>query len=286
MERREGEFCGEGGLRIWYQSWRPEAPRAIVVIAHGVGEHSGRYGNVVNCLVPKGYAVYALDHRGHGRSAGRRGHVNRFAEYIIDVGHLIDLARAEGPGLPVFLLGHSLGGEIALAHALERPEGVAGVIASSPGLGIKLQVPRLKVFLGELMSRLVPTFTQHSGLPANNMSHDPRVVQDYVGDPLVHDLVSARWYTEMTRTAREVMANARRLRLPLLVIQSDDDPLIDSQAVRRFFAEAGSADKTLREYAGFYHECFNEVECERPLADLVAWLDAHVPSPAQAGGVE
>ncbi len=277
MERREGEFKGERGVRIWYQWWRSAAPKAAVVVVHGLGEHSGRYGNIVHCLVPQGYAVYALDHRGHGRSGGPRGHIDRFADLTADLERLIAQVKAAEPVLPVFLLGHSLGAAIALQYALERPQGLAGLIVSSPALRRKFAVPAYKLLLGRLLSGIWPTFSMHSGLPAAQLSHDPQVGAAYVADPLVHDIATARFFTEVTDTMESILANAASLRLPLLVLMSDDDPLVDSGAMRSFFARASSADKTRHEYPGFLHEGFNEVERERPLGDLLAWLEAHLP---------
>ena len=278
MEHREGEFTGERGARIYFQSWRPEAPKAIIALVHGLGEHSGRYKNVVDAVVPRGYAVYALDLRGHGRSAGFRGHVERFADYLGDVERLIDEARRAEPGLPVFLLGHSLGGLIALAYALERADGLRGVVASAPGLRRSFEVPGYRLLLAQIMSGIWPTFNQRTGLPVNRLSHDPQVALDYVADRLVHDRASARFFTETNRAIDEVTSGASSLTMPCLLLQSEDDALVEAQSTIDFYEAAGSADRTLRVYQGFYHESFNEVGKERPLADLVSWLDAHLPS--------
>lgn len=280
MLRREGEFTGERGVRIWYQSWRPEAPKAILVVAHGLGEHSGRYGNLVNYLVPRGYAVYALDHRGHGRSGGPRGYIDRFGDFVADVERLAGVARLELPGLPLFVLGHSMGGPIALRYAREYPQGLQGVIASSPLLRAKLPVSAGKLFLAGLMSRLQPRYSQHSGLPASALSHDPQVAAAYAADPLVHDLVSARLYTEMMAAGRSVLAWAPEMRVPCLLLVSGADALVDPEASKEFFTNLGCEDKALYVYEGFFHEVFNEIERERPLSDLAAWLDAHLPGRA------
>ncbi len=276
MQRREGEFEGERGVRIWYQSWQPEAPKAVLAIAHGLGEHSGRYWNVVDYLTPRGYAVYALDHRGHGRSGGARGHVERFADFSRDVGRLVALAASEWPGLPLFLLGHSLGGPIALSYALEHPEKLRGVIASSPFFRSRMRVPAGKRFLAKLMSRIMPAYAQHSQLPATVLSHDPEVAQTYASDPLVHDWVSARLYVEMFSTGEMLLGRAGDFRAPCLLLVSGGDVIVDPEASKEFFANLGSADKTLHVYEGFHHEGFNEIERERPLGDLAAWLEAHL----------
>ena len=277
MQRREDEFRGERGTRIYFRVWRPEAPRAIIVLVHGLGEHGGRYAHVVDCLVPRGFAVYAPDLRGHGCSDGLRGHVHRFTDYIGDVARLLDGVQAQEPGLPIFLYGHSLGALIVLEWARQRPDGLQGVIASGPALRRRFQVPPAKLLLARLVSRVWPTLSQRTGLPAHLLSHDAQVVADYVADPLVHDLASARLFTEATRAGEDLMARAFELSAPCLFLQAGEDGLVDAGATRWFFERLASADKTLHVYEGFYHELHNEVERQRPLADLAGWLEAHLP---------
>lgn len=154
MQEREGEFKGAGGLRIWYRSWRPQAARAVIVVVHGLGEHGGRYANLVAELVPRGYALYVPDLRGHGRSSGLRGHCDRFVDYVADLKSAVQEAQTQEPGLPLFVYGHSLGGLIVLRHALERPQGARGLVISAPALRRKFAVPAGKLLLGRVMSRL------------------------------------------------------------------------------------------------------------------------------------
>lgn len=277
MLQREGEFKGEHDVRIWYQAWAPQAPKAILAMVHGLGEHSGRHGNLVDLLLPRGYVLYAHDQRGHGRSSGPQGHIDRFSDLTADVGRLLEQARIEHPDLPLFLFGHSLGGLIALRYALEHPRELDGVIASAPGLRRNFAVPWIKLFLGTVMSGVWPEFAQHSGLPAPLLSHDPQVAAAYLADPLVHDWASARLFTEVTRAGRDTLADAPGLAMPCLIMQGSADGLVDPEATREFYERAGAADKTLHVYDGFYHESLNEVERARPLADLAAWLDAHLP---------
>ncbi len=228
--------------------------------------------------MPHGYAVYALDHRGHGHSAGLRGHVDRFSDYLADLRRLVDEAQRSEPDLPTFLLGHSLGGTIALAFALEQPTGLSGVIASSPWLQLRLQPPQSKVTLAGFMSRIWPAFTLRTGLPVGGLSHDPQVALNYVADRLVHDRISVRLFTEIVSTHQSILANAANLRLPCLFLLPDADPIVDPAATREFQGKVASADNTLHVYEGFYHEGFNELGKERPLGDLLAWLDAHTTS--------
>ena len=279
MEHRESELKGERGIRIWLQAWLPANPRAAVALVHGLGEHSGRHRNLVEYLLRRGYALYAMDYRGHGRAGGARGHVESFDDYLADTGGLLGWAGGEQPQKPLFLLGLSLGGLIVLKYALERPQGLQGVIVSAPGLRRKFEVPAHKLLLARLMSRIWPAFAQTTGLLAEALSHDPQVAAQYRADPLVHATVTARFFTEVSRAQGDVLASASRLRLPILFLQGSDDQFIDALATREFFESTGSPDKTLRWYEGFFHEVFNEVEREQPLADLAGWLDAHVPAP-------
>lgn len=276
MKHEEGTFKAHDGLALYWQAWLPEEPKATVLVAHGLGEHSGRYGNLVDAVVPQGYAVYALDHRGHGRSAGQRGHVNRFDDYLLDLAVFATFVRGQQPPRSTFLVGHSMGGHIALAYAIRFPEGLTGVVASGPTLILKAEVPAWKRALGQAMSGLLPTLALASGLETRLLSHDPAVVAAYEADPLVHDRVSARLYVEMVRSGAETLAAAPRLSVPCLLMHGADDGLTDPEGSRAFYAAATVEDKTLRLYEGFYHEIFNEVDKARVLADLAAWLEERV----------
>lgn len=272
MRQEEGTFRGHDGLALYWRAWLPEEPKVTVLVAHGLGEHSGRYGNLVDAVTPQGYAVYALDHRGHGRSAGQRGHVRRFDDYLLDLSAFAAFVQGRHPPCSTFLVGHSMGGLIALAYAIRFPEGLTGVVASAPALKLKAKVPAWKRAVGQVMSSLLPTLALASGLDARLLSHDPAVVEAYVTDPLVHDRVSTRLYTEMVRMGADTVA-AAKLRLPCLLMHGTADGLTDPEGSRAFYAAATVEDKTLRLYEDFYHEIFNEVDKARPLADLVAWLE-------------
>ena len=276
-----GNFAGSGGTKIFWQAWLPPAvretaeerkSRPLILLAHGLGEHSSRYENVVNQLLYRGYPVFALDHRGHGRSEGKRGHITSFSEYLEDLKTLQALAMEKTGKSRVVLVGHSLGGLIALAYALENQGMLAGVVASGPALKFKVQVPWIKAFLGKTLSRILPALTMDNGLDPAHLSHDPKVVQDYIQDPLVHKKVSARWFTEVNARMEWALAQAPQLSLPVLLIHGSDDQLTDPRATETFAQKVGSARKKLIIYPGFYHESFNEVEKEKVLRDLENWL--------------
>ena len=188
LSGKTDEFSGSDGIKIFYRQYQAESERARMVIAHGLGEHSGRYGNVVERVLPKGFSVWVPDHRGHGQSGGKRGHILNFVQYLTDLRSMIELAKKDIPGeIPCFLLGHSMGGLIALYFAQRYPELIDGVVASSPCLGMVIEIPPVKKVLGSFMSYLWPGLIMGNELDATKISHDPDVVKAYENDPLVHD---------------------------------------------------------------------------------------------------
>ena len=275
MEHRTGNFAASGGTELYYQCWLPDGePRAILAIVHGIGEHSGRYQNVVDHLVPRGYGVYGFDHRGHGRSPGPRGHVDAWGDFVEDVDAFLRLVAAQQPGRPLFLLGHSLGGLIVLDYVLHYPDTVQGVIASGPALAQTGASPLLMA-LARIMSRIAPRLTLDTGLDATAISRDPAVVEAYKQDPLVHGKATARFGAEMDAAMKRTSSRAAELRLPLLILHGGEDRLVPAEASRDFFERVTFADKERHEYEGGYHESHNDIEKERVLADLADWLERH-----------
>lgn len=270
-------FDSSDGLKIFYRIYQAANERGRIVIAHGLGEHSGRYGNVVDCLVPKGFTCWALDHRGHGQSGGARGHVARFDEYIADLKTMIGIAKEGMPdGVKCFLLGHSMGGLIVLNFALRYPDMIDGVIASSPAFGLPKDPPAIKFALGKIISRIKPTLTIGNELDKTKISHDAEVVRAYQDDPLVHDRITARWSTEFFSAMELTNRQASEIKVPTLVQAAGDDHLVSAPATRAFFEKLTLADRTLHVYDGLYHEIYNEPDRNRVLNDLEGWLENHL----------
>jgi alpha-beta hydrolase superfamily lysophospholipase len=271
----EAIFKGHGDLELYYQCWRPDTrPKAVLAVVHGHGEHSGRYGNVVDWFVPRGYAVYAFDLRGHGRSAGKRGYIESFAEYRRDAGAFLDLVHREEPDLELFLLGHSQGGLIALNYALHDGAGLAGVVASGPVLSPPGISPFL-IQLSKLLSNVWPGLTLETGMDTTALSRDSAVVKAYVEDPLVHAKGTPRLGAEMLVAVDWTQAHAVEMALPCLIVHGGADRLCPPEASRRFFENVTFADIERIEYEGYYHEVFNEPGKEKVLADVEAWLERH-----------
>ena len=270
----EGTFTGYDGTQLYCKRYIVENPKATLVIVHGLGEHAGRYTNVINKFLPD-YNIFLYDLRGHGHSEGKMGHVDRFDQYIEDTKIFVENAK-DRTKLPVVLLGHSMGGLIVLLFAEKYPDLIKMVVASSPGVGIAVPIPKWKDIMGKLISNIIPKFSMVNEIDTSWISHDSEVVKAYENDPLVNDKVSARWFTEFIKGQKEVLDNSYKLTLPLIIMQAGDDKLVNPEKSKELYEKAASKDKTFKLYPGFYHEIFNEVEKEKPLEDARNWVDERV----------
>jgi acylglycerol lipase len=272
----DGEFVGVRGLHIRYRTWLPSgSPQGAVVIAHGFAEHGGRYAHVAARLVAEGLVVRAPDHRGHGRSDGKRTSVVRFDDYVDDLTTVIELVRTEWPSRRVILLGHSMGGLIALRLAVRPSPPIDGLAVSAPA-ACPRDVSKLTLAVGRALSQLAPN-TGVLRLPLNRISRDPAVVDAYNDDPLVFPTpIRARLGAEMLVAMDRVDAGLPGLHIPLLVMQGTADGLVDPGCGPHVYERAGSSDKTLKMYDGLWHEIFNEPEHDHVLDDLVAWVRGHL----------
>ncbi len=265
-------------IRLFNQCWIPKTYSRCLVIVHGLGEHSGRYSHVASFFLSRGFALYAMDNRGHGRSSGQRGHVDRFKEYTEDLAAFLDKVRSTCKDGPVVLIGHSLGGLISISYCLDYPGGVQGLVLSSPGLRPKKEPPAIKARLGKMLSTILPRLSFSNELDPNHISRDADVVRRYINDPLVHNRVTTRFYTEFLKESERVMTNAYSLQLPFLLMQAGEDMLVDPSASMAFYERAGSADKTFRIYEHCYHELFNEPEKEQVLQEAESWITQRFPA--------
>lgn len=270
----EGTARTADGLDLFWRGWVPPSPLGVVVIVHGLAEHSGRYEHVGRHLAARGWAAYALDTRAHGRSPGPKVHVGRFEEFLEDVGSMLAAVRERHPGLPVFLIGHSQGGLVVLQYALRQPWGLAGIVATSPFLDTHPSLRPSRAFRLALavLRRIAPRLRLPSGVDPRRVSRDPEVVKAYVQDPLVSRRVSPAWYAALRGAQAEVRAGAGRLAVPMLVLASPDDRLVDPEAVRRLVASAPAGRVEASWWPGLSHELLNEPEREQVLARIGAWL--------------
>ncbi len=276
MNHREDFVEGVGGLRLYRQTWLPDGPpRAVVVIAHGAGEHSGRYAHVAARLVDEGYAVYTLDHRGHGRSEGTRAVIDRLDNAVEDLDQLIALAASEHPGVPLFLLGHSMGGTIAARYAIAHQDRLTGLILSAPLAALEAASP-----LTRLVARLLSALTPQFGLFAVDptlVSRDPEVVKAYETDPLVHHgRLPARTIAELASAVQSFPEAVGAITVPTLIMYGSGDHLVPPAGSMMLNDRIGAADTTLKTYDGLYHEILNEPEQDAVMDDLCSWLRSRV----------
>ena len=278
MKHEEGNFHGLNDTNIFYQYWLPDTdPSAVLIIIHGFGEHSGRYMNVVDKLVPAGIVVFALDHRGHGKSGGKSNYVNRFTDYLEDIKTFEGIVIDHYPEAPLFLLGHSMGSLIA-AHFMANyanQSRYSAFMLSGTGADYGPGISAVTRFLAKILSFIAPKLSIPSNLDPNFISHDQSVIDAYVNDPLVkYDKITARLGAEMMKNTADMKMTAAKINVPTQIqVGSEDDAFSDEQGL---FDSISHQDKQLKVYDGFRHEVFNEVEKEKPLEDLKSWITSHI----------
>ncbi len=274
IEHQTLDFTGLGEVNIFAQSWRPAgAPRAALLIAHGLAEHSGRYRHVAEYFARLDYAVYALDHRGHGQSGGVRADVVHFEDYLADLKVFQGIVQDREPGRQVFLIGHSMGGGIATLFAARYGADLAGLITSGASIKVTGDVPPLLICLSKVIAAIAPRLPVVP-LDTEAVSRDPEVVARYRSDPLNYlGKVRARMGVQLLRAAGLIADELPNITLPALILHGTADRLTDPAGSQMIYDRIGSSDKTLRFYEGLYHEVFNEPEQEQVLADVAGWLE-------------
>jgi acylglycerol lipase len=277
MNHQEGFFEGVHDTRIYHQCWLPESePKAVLLIVHGLGEHSGRYRNVVNHFVPMNFAVYGMDHPGHGKSDGTRKYVDRFEDFIDNVKSYFDRIQGWQTGKPIFLVGHSMGGLISAEYLLDHQAGLKGAILSGPSVKIPGNVSPVTVLIGKMLVALMPRLGLLKTAP-EGVSRDPAVVQAYIDDPLVSKKkTTVRLAAEMLKAMQRVSSEAKKITIPILILQGGADWIVDPAGAKMLYDSVGSADKEIKIYDGLYHEVYNEPEHLKVLQDVELWIAARM----------
>lgn len=276
VAREELELIAPDGQRLFACEWRADtdAPRrGVVCIVHGMGEHSGRYGHIAAAFAAAGYAVLAHDQRGHGRTAGKRGHTPSYEALLDDVGLLLRLAEQRYPGLPRFLYGHSMGGNVVLGFVLRKQPPLAGVIATSPWLKLAFAPPPAKVRLARIMNRLWPSFSDSAGLNPADLYRPAEATAAYRSDPYVHDAISVRFFTALHAAGLWSLAHADRLTIPLLLMHGTADRICSFEASSQFAEAAPRELRTFRTWEDGYHELHNEPFQQEVIKSIISWTN-------------
>jgi alpha-beta hydrolase superfamily lysophospholipase len=278
MKQESGALArkASGGPALHFLAVAPDGPPKVAVgLLHGYADYAERYAHVVEAWAGKGIATIAIDMRGHGHAEGVRGHCERFDEYLDDAAELTRLVQERAPGVPAILAGHSFGGLVASSVAIARPSPWKALALSGPFFGVATQVPKIKQIAGRFASRLVPAFSQPTGIRGSDLTHDAARARAYDEDPLVFKGATARWFTETSAAQDRAIARAPSLSMPLYVVIGGADPVVSVSRAHAFFDAAGSTDKTWNPREGLLHEVLNETDW-RPIADGMAdWILGH-----------
>lgn len=280
MKHVEDTFSGLEDLEIYYQSWVPEGDlRAILIIVHGFGEHSGRYMNVINTLIPENIAIYALDHRGHGKSEGKENYINHFSDYFADLETFEKMVLDEHPETPIFMLGHSMGSLIA-AHYMannDHQDRYNSLILSGTGADFGPGINGLTLFLARVLSVIAPKLMIPSNLDPNFISRDQEVVDTYINDPLVHfDKISSRLAREMMKHTASMKTAASKITIPTLIQIGSEDDTFAPDSRKPLLDALNTEEKELKVYEGYRHEVYNEIDKEKVLEDLKGWINKFI----------
>jgi acylglycerol lipase len=279
----QGAYTGKSGVQIAYRGWVSDKTKSVLVIMHGLGEHSGRYSRVADHLDGRNISVYAFDLEGHGRSEGKRGHADSFLNYVHDLKLLMNRIKAAHPGVPVVLMGHSMGGLVALRYALTYKHDLSSLILSAPAIYPRDRHSALAHFAAGLVRGIAPSATVATGLSPADLTHDETERAAYAADPANHFRISFRLATELFANAQFCLDRAGEIRIPILLLHGSDDPVCDVKGSELLAASFRNPVSRFVVYNGLYHEILNEVEKERMkvLNDVKKWIQGKVSGSEQ-----
>ncbi|MGY0408930.1 MAG: alpha/beta hydrolase, partial [Polaribacter sp.] len=256
------------------QYYQPKTVKAVIIIAHGMGGHSGRYKHVAKKLVENNFAMVSFDHFGHGKTSGKRGHNPNYEAVLKSISIIIEKTTTLFPKKPIFLYGHSMGGNVVINYVLRKNNALKGVIATSPFLKLAFQPPKWKLFFGKILQKIAPAITLGNEINTAHLSRNKNEEKEYINDILVHDKISPNFSITFIKTGKWAIENANKLKIPLFILHGTEDKIIDHKASIAFANNTKNA--TLKLYEGGYHELHNDLCKEEMLTDVVNWLHFQV----------
>ena len=272
VQHTTGTCLGTRGIQLYTQRWIPDNARGVLLIVHGVGDHSARYTQITQTLPEYGFVVASYDQRGHGRSAGIRGHVTRWQDYCHDLQRIVQSIGRDHFPLPLFLLGHSMGSLVVLRYLLSRPGDVRGAIISAPPMKAQGVAKPGLILLARILSCVCPRWRLTLSIQADALSRDAGMIDAYRTDPLVHRQVTVRWGTEALAARATIHQRAAEIRVPLLLVHGEADNIAAVRGSVELFERVGSHDKQLLTYPAALHELHNDTNREQVIEDYRLWL--------------
>lgn len=270
------EWKTRDGEKIFSQKWLADgAIKAIFVLVHGLGDHIDRYNHIAEFFNQHHISIYGFDHRGHGKSSGKRGHIGSSQLFMSDIDTLIDTAKKENPSIPIFLYGHSMGGNMVLYYTLNKKPALNGVISSSPGIAVGEPIPPMKLFAAKILKNLFPTFLMDNGLDIDNLSHNAQVITEYKMDPLVHPMVSVKLGLDTIANGDWILKKAENFSIPLLLLQGEKDHIANLEKTKQFASKVPDSLITFKIFPKLYHELHNEYEQEQVFNFILDWVNRH-----------
>ncbi len=271
----EAYFKSHDHHRLYYQVWEGDAKKPVLIFVHGLNEHCGRYQNPSNYFSSKGYTLYLFDHRGHGRSDGLRSYVDTFDDYLRDLDEFTTFVAQKEKKKKIFMIGHSMGGQIVLNYVSKFKTPLSGFVTSSANVEVALKVPFLKKWLGLQLAKIFPKLNLAGEIDPQWISRDKEVVREYKKDPLVSKTITLRLIAELLRNQESLVPLARKVTLPALMLHSGNDHLCSPKGSEKFFENLSSKDRTFIIYDDCYHELFNELDREKVFTDMELWFKKH-----------
>lgn len=273
MKIEEGYYENEAGEKFRYRENEVENPKAAVICVHGYAEHIGRYRHVEERLVARGMSFYMIENRGHGLSVGRKGHIDRYDQFIDDLYFYRNRIMPKVGDTPLFLLGHSNGSLISARYALAHGDGVRGMVLSGIPIRTAMKVNPIKLKAGMILAGIAPTISLPTEIDPKTLCHDKQIVDAYIKDPLVHKIMSVGFAKEFLGAMANLLERAGEFRTPALFMHGGDDRACDPPSAREFYQKAGVADKKFIMYDNLWHEIFNEPQKEEILRTAIDWIE-------------
>mgnify|MGYP001082137156 CR=1 FL=1 len=277
MNYKSTAYTSFDGMKLSGYLWEPkEKPKALINLVHGFGEYSERYGHWAMRFAEKGFVIHAIDYRGHGKSDGHRGYIHKFEDFLNDIDVLIKESEKLYPEISQFIYGHSLGGNIVTNYILKRENNFRGAVISSPWYQLAFSPSTLTIFFARIIKKIFPKFTGKANLDAKALSHDKRVIKEYISDPLVHEKLSPNMFFEIYNAGIQALDNVDKLNIPVLLQHGNSDPITSCKASKEFYTKAEKLSREIeyKEWEGMYHELHNELEYEEVFRYVVGWIES------------